>query len=138
MTLHPPVIFLDVDGVLNTRPGSLDSDKLDFIRELIAETGCLLVLSSSWRLIERQMARISAELPIWRVTPEIGPWNRGDEVRAFLAANPAVQRFVILDDWGNAGWGNLSRHLLLVPAYLGLCSADLPAIKAIMERKVGE
>lgn len=117
---HAPLLFLDVDGVLNTRPGSLDADKLDLVRRLVAETGCLQVLSSSWRLIERQKARICAELPIWGVTPEIGAWSRGDEVRAFLEAFPANQRFAILDDWGNAGWDNLRPWLVLCDASQGL------------------
>ena len=58
-------------------------------------------------------------------------------ISKFLTANPAIKRFAILDDWENAGWRDLFRHLLLIPAHFGLRSADLPFIKAIMERTVG-
>lgn len=118
--------------MLNTRPGSLDTDKLDLVRLLISETGCRIVLSSSWRLVERQRTRICAELPLWRVTPEIGAWNRGDEVRAFLAANPAIQRFAVLDDYPD-GWGELAAHLVLCDPAQGVTAADAERAKLLLE-----
>lgn len=114
------ILFLDVDGVLNTRPGSLDSDKLDLVRWIVTQTGCRIVLSSSWRLVERQRARICAELPIWRVTPEIGTWERGNEVRAFLGLYAGnYQSFAILDDYPD-GWGWLEPFLVLTDERVGL------------------
>jgi hypothetical protein len=128
----PPLLFLDVDGVLNTRPGSLDRDKLDLVRWIVAQTGCRIVLSSSWRLVERQRARICAELPIWRVTPEIGTWERGKEVRAFLDGNPEVQRFAILDDYAH-GWEHSIRpYLVLTDGRVGLHSLLAAAAAQIL------
>ena len=44
------VIFLDIDGVLNTNPDrEISSDKLKLLSELVSKTGAEVVLSSSWR-----------------------------------------------------------------------------------------
>lgn len=62
MTPHLPVLFLDVDGVLNTRPGFLDGEKLEHVRRIVRETCCHICLSSSWRLYPHQFERIRLEL----------------------------------------------------------------------------
>lgn len=128
----PPILFLDVDGVLNARPGSLDRDKLDLVLSLVAETGCQIVLTSSWRLIPRQLARICAELPISGVTPEIGMWERGKEVRAFLGQNAENQRFAILDDMQSIFEHRMRPWLVLTNSEVGLTSADCGRIKAVL------
>ena len=44
------VIFLDIDGVLNTNSDrEISSDKLKLLSELVSKTGADVVLSSSWR-----------------------------------------------------------------------------------------
>ena len=44
------VIFLDIDGVLNTNSDrEISSDKLKLLSELVFKTGAEVVLSSSWR-----------------------------------------------------------------------------------------
>lgn len=44
------VIFLDIDGVLNTNSDrEISDDKLKLISELVSKTGADVVLSSSWR-----------------------------------------------------------------------------------------
>ena len=44
------VIFLDIDGVLNTNSDKeISTDKLKFLSELVSKTGAEVVLSSSWR-----------------------------------------------------------------------------------------
>ena len=44
------VIFLDIDGVLNTNSDrEISNDKLKLLSELIFKTGADVVLSSSWR-----------------------------------------------------------------------------------------
>ena len=51
-----PLIFLDVDGVLNShdfnhaaKSNTLHRDKVDRLNRVIASTGARLVLSSAWR-----------------------------------------------------------------------------------------
>ena len=107
------VVFLDIDGVLNTRPGSLDGDKLDLVHEIRKATCCDIVLSSSWRKDSRQMGRIRAELHIDAMTPildrqEGGLWTappRWQEIDAWLHRNPQVTRLAIVDDDKDAGTG---------------------------------
>lgn len=44
------VIFLDIDGVLNTNSDrEISDDKLKLLSELVSKTGADVVLSSSWR-----------------------------------------------------------------------------------------
>ena len=44
------VIFLDIDGVLNTNSDrEISNDKLKLLSELVSKTGAEVVLSSSWR-----------------------------------------------------------------------------------------
>ena len=54
------VIFLDVDGVLNTPKfirrqssfSSIDPVLVDIVVHIVNKTGCKIVLSSSWRVDE--------------------------------------------------------------------------------------
>ena len=50
---HPPVIFLDIDGVLNRTSGAthirLDQDLVGRLRTIVARSGCRIVLSTFWR-----------------------------------------------------------------------------------------
>ena len=57
---HFKVLFLDIDGVVNNRKTrerqgdtkfiGIKPELADRVRRIIAETGCKVVLSSSWRL----------------------------------------------------------------------------------------
>ena len=50
---HPPVLFLDIDGVLNrTRAAThirIDEDLVARLKTLLEETGAVIVLSTFWR-----------------------------------------------------------------------------------------
>ena len=117
------VIFLDIDGVLNTyatrrflqcSPGTLfvDTRKVLRLRDIIERTGAELVLSSTWRYgaerdamyIEKCALReLIAEFkrvrcPLWTdMTPIIPRVNREREIFAWLYTHD-VDNFVILDD----------------------------------------
>jgi hypothetical protein len=114
------VIFLDIDGVLNssefmyseTRPGyprrrrwpeeHLDPEKIELLNQIIDKTGAVCVLSSSWRILiqphelEEVMAAMGFRGKIIDRTGSCG--GRGKEVRDWLLEHPEVERFVILDD----------------------------------------
>ena len=116
------VIFLDVDGVLNSSDFAdkmreeenvnvfyedmLDKRAIFRLKRIVDTTGALIVLSSSWRLIERsRMAVIdqlqsAAGLQIEDVTPKITISGscRGDEIMSWLIEHPDIERIVILDD----------------------------------------
>lgn len=109
------VIFLDIDGVLNT-PGHLYHYGLDYIDEgmtelfsgIVRATGSEIVLSSSWRLEKHskktaQKALGEFGLEILDITPSIlGP--RGREILAWLEGRP-VEAYAVIDDNPDAGFG---------------------------------
>lgn len=134
------VIFLDVDGVLNSvaydrqrgeSDGNIDKTRLPLLRRLVDETGAVLVLSSSWRrhwekdpaacdATGRELCATfaAAGLAIYGKTPIFKKAPRADEVRAWLAKHPEVQSFVIFDD-DIFGWGDLADRLIPTNARIG-------------------
>ena len=115
------VLFLDIDGVLNT-PKTLGRFGFDFVDNILValvarivnETGCKIVLSSTWRIEEKDRMLATRELSeqgltIHDCTPVItrGGWEAGgwvkrhEEIQAWLNQNP-VDRFAILDDMDDA------------------------------------
>lgn len=116
------VLFLDVDGVLNctktfTGPLAehLDIQCLNSLARIVEETGCLVVLSSTWRrfdfhykpLIERLKKEFNIEL--YDKTPFINKFKvyRSEEIQKWLDSNQnlSVTKFAILDDDLDAGIG---------------------------------
>ena len=119
------ILFLDIDGVLNACDGSgLNTDKVALLKEICDATDCRVVLSSSWRLNDRQLCRVvdmlhSMGSSLLGVTPdlsckhgtlykslprwlEIDRWVRGTLPKLF----PALQsgfKDVILDDEADMG-----------------------------------
>lgn len=114
------VIFLDVDGVLNT-PKLLKKFGFDFIdpilvalvARIVRETDSKIVLSSSWRVEERnkkmvEVALAEHGLEIFDSTPIIhrefseGNWVwRNEEIQAWIDQN-TVTKFAIIDDFDDA------------------------------------
>ena len=119
------VIFLDVDGVLNTHKTTrrldccneftfVDARKVLRLRDIVERTGAKLVLSSTWRLgadkdaffLEREALReLVAEFrrvrcPLWfDVTPYLPRAKRWQEINAWLITHD-TDDFIILDDVG--------------------------------------
>lgn len=112
------IIFLDVDGVLNT-PKLIKNYGMDFIDDIcvslvakiVRETKAEIVLTSTWRvresdktMVEQALARHNLEL--YDQTPDLSTptqWvERHEEIRAWLKDNQ-VSKFAIIDDWEDAG-----------------------------------
>ncbi len=119
-----PVIFLDVDGVLNTHDGwaaghngitSLDPGPVARLNQLCQMTRAYIVVSSTWRggpyrgpegcrAKLRRLGVTGAFHPQWR-TRKRAPdeWSyesrgRGRQIRDWLLAHPEVTSWCILDD----------------------------------------
>lgn len=107
------VIFLDIDGVLNSvrtavayggYPHALeeregfDDVAIRMIRGLCEANDIQVVLSSAWRLhCDYRDVGKAFSLPIIDRTPSmLGP--RGKEIADWLGRHPEVDRFAILDD----------------------------------------
>jgi hypothetical protein len=110
------VLFLDIDGVLNSRRscvafgqyplsfcegdmGKFDRVAIALIRKLCEETGTSIVLSSDWRgsFTPREAAN-GLNLPIIDATPILYSGSRGMEINMWLTDNPEVTTYAIVDD----------------------------------------
>ncbi|GAB3546380.1 HAD domain-containing protein [Spirosoma fluminis] len=148
------VIFLDIDGVLNSELfylssiqekkkqlrkkaksediewreyhlEQIDPKSVGLLNSIIEKTDAKVVLSSSWRksnskeymqsLLEEQ--GFKGEL-IDR-TP-IGDGQRGKEIDAWLAVNPRIERYVILDDDSDMTEHQLQHHYVHCDRYCGI------------------
>lgn len=115
--MSPPILFLDVDGVLNKCGGQgLDSEKVALLKTILDATSARVVLSSTWRKQRENLRRVIQMLDgigheLESVTPvedkqTSGAWGpaiwtaptRGQEIQAWLDAHPKETRFIILDD----------------------------------------
>lgn len=100
------ILFLDADGVINclsnfSRPHQgvyqIDPDMMARVQRIVRETGCKIVLSSSWRMDADGRVAIQKHVKLLDITPVQGGL-RGGEVRQWLRWNPDVTVYAILDD----------------------------------------
>ncbi len=134
------VVFLDIDGVLNSRiydlertaenDQNIDESRLPLLARIIEETGAVIVLSSTWRVdwepnpedcnfIGKELHDIFGRhgIQFYDKTGENKEQidsnrKRVKEIREWLEAHAGeVERFVILDDIFG-GWGDLEEHLV--------------------------
>ena len=113
---YEKVLFLDIDGVLNSgrtayafgkyphgcdpeQRGYFDHVAIQLIKNLIAETGTNIVLSSSWRKIH-DLDDISWLLgfPVVDKTPTSDYGHRGNEIHAWMIAHGTPTKWAIVDD----------------------------------------
>jgi hypothetical protein len=110
------VLFLDIDGVLNSMRTAkafdgypwnakslenFDKVAIGLIQLLCEETGCFVVLSSTWRLGPNWKDLASQlSLPIIDRTPSNVTLSgyRGEEIKRWLEENPLVTQYAIVDD----------------------------------------
>ena len=101
------VIFLDIDGVLNSKntpnprklPYIVDRRLLARFKRLLDRTGAKVVLSSTWRYDPAGLFTARHwSIPFIGVTPDMPKRPRRDEVLAWLKKHPKVTRFAVIDD----------------------------------------
>lgn len=108
------IIFLDVDGVLNSDEyfdkiknldiqgieRDIDVEKIKLLKKVIDATGAEVVLSSSWRYT-RNAQYLKELLSKYGIYVDSTPYiqnERGLEIRKWLSEHQDVEDFVILDD----------------------------------------
>lgn len=117
------VIFLDIDGVLNTpeyqkkqfkkwKKGTGKTrdefgylfcpEAVNNLEYLVHVTGAKVVVSSSWRIkgldyLRQMFKHRNILVEIIDVTPELNSVDRGVEIQEWLS-NEEIERYVILDD----------------------------------------
>lgn len=110
------VVFLDIDGVLNSlatakRDGEygIAQDLLQHLHKIINATNCDIVISSAWRVGDGWRARLleaGLSVVIMDRTPRmhrpVGTgWEykeRGKEIQAWLDAHTGIKAYAIIDD----------------------------------------
>lgn len=108
------VIFLDVDGVLNSDEyfdkiknlningiqSEIDVEKIKLLNIAINETKVKIVLTSSWRYT-RNAQELRKLLSEYGISTDSTPFiqnERGLEIKQYLSEHPDVEDFVIVDD----------------------------------------
>ena len=134
------VLFLDIDGVLNSHKydltrmpdeGNIDETRLPLLFEIIVRTDAKIVLSSSWREhhwskeadmsdavgweLDELFGRYGLE--IFDKTPVLPNNDRSEEIKRWLADHEA-EHFVILDDL-RFGWGDLDPFVVKTSYRIG-------------------
>ncbi len=103
------ILFLDVDGVLNSKQTfsalkegdvfPIDPYKAFMVGKIQLDTGCEVVLSSSWRHSEKGVKQVNKRVvKLLDCTPSSLDAVRGWEIRTWLKDHPKVTRYAILDD----------------------------------------
>ena len=145
------IIFLDIDGVLNSwrydqvrmsLADNIDETRLPLLYQIVASTDAKIVLTSSWRKhwerdfnksdsIGQHLNQLFDEhgLAIFDKTIESSDNNRTDEIRDWLANN-SVEQFVIIDDIA-FGWDELESHLVRTNYRIGRGLHDSHVSQAI-------
>jgi hypothetical protein len=135
------VVFLDIDGVLNSRMWDvkmaltggnlLDVDPVPTIRliQAIREIDAKVVLSSSWRRIPEYVDYLkSLGLPVIDGTPWGDPFEpRANQITAWLDSHPDVSEIAIVDDEPDAGVG-FEAVFIHTDAKVGLTTDDAAKI----------
>lgn len=152
------VIFLDIDGVLNSRYSKthapsgchgLESSKLKKIYQIISATGAKVVLSSTWKSeINKNIKYVTADgkymlnkfkyegkFILFDKTPDAETsLHRGKEISAWLYDHQTVEKFVIIDDteFNDMGYFGLLNNLVLTDGDIGITDEDVDkAIKIL-------
>jgi hypothetical protein len=156
------LIFLDIDGVLWTyrhaewltnhgksrRVGlfpALDPACVQRFNRLVAETGALVVISSTWRKMRKlevlyaNLAEQGVQARFVGATPDLNASSRnagdpiafrGDEIAAWLATHQAPSSFAIIDD--DADMGALLPRLVQTTIDDGLCDEHCVRVRALL------
>ena len=147
MTVPRKVIFLDIDGVMNsinTRRQDargladyLDPRNVSVLNAIVEATGAVVVVSSTWRLstsfaaLKASFAEAGCVAEIVDVTPDIDGRQRVLEVAAWLGRQSTPPaRFVVLDD--DYDMPAFPDKLVRTSKQYGLSPRDLPAVLAIL------
>lgn len=144
------VIFLDIDGVLNTEPQlpadqhgpeHLNPELIGRLQSLVASTGAKIVVSSSWRhkFSAEEIGQMLAsgypglDAAVIDATAGDGEESRGQRILDWLQAHPDVGPYVILDDspMGN-GQDQVGSHWVQVDPRTGLTDENIQAAETIL------
>jgi hypothetical protein len=136
------VIFLDIDGVLNSAQDrfsyTIETDKhLQLLKQLVDKTNARIVLSSSWRLVDSCLFQVIKRLEDFNMKLLDVTWKRmkgprGEEIRDWLSKHD-VKSFVILDDEADMCEYTKTK-LVQTDPMIGLVEKDVDKAIAILNK----
>ena len=151
------VIFLDIDGVMNSFSGTIKRsgqaligifhEHEEILDWMLQRINAKIVVSSTWRYkyvddplsIRKEFSYKSIWSNIIGITPVMRESCRGDEIQAWIedfevTQNEEVTNFVILDD--DSDMGTLMDHLVKTDGMEGLTySKAYEALKFFLSQK---
>jgi len=142
------VLFLDVDGVLNSTISlkenryALDEEKLRLLSEIIERTGTKIVLSTTWRLHSNTRALLIDNFQKFGIhhsvvigmTRELPFAQRTDEIIEWLMRNQNVSSWVAVDDMNlrNLSPSKFKSHFVMTDSETGLTADHAKRIEEIL------
>lgn len=150
------VIFLDIDGVLNSEEWDryvqsftygarfnsgylLSQEMILRLQNVVFQTNAEIVLTSSWRANERAMDALRRQLSLYHLsirdsTVSYAYGNRADEVKLWIESHSNVTSYAIVDDYDD-GFSNdevLVTHFVQTTFAQGLTSEKAEKIVEIL------
>ena len=145
------MIFLDIDGVLNSaiyyksvdrsKKGwsRFDPKSVAMVTKLLLKYSAKIVISSTWRygalnLLSEELKKSGLKHYLhkdWK-TPFIHPPNRGKEIKLWLDKHPEVTNYLILDDDINI-LDEMKLHFVKTEIYFGMKDEHFIKAKEILE-----
>jgi hypothetical protein len=141
----PCILFLDIDGVLNTEDSSgvIDYQFVVHLNHILQQTNAGIVLSTGWRNSNGILGKLAAagidgfQQRYIGAIPDLGAemnwWNeteganRADEIKAWLGENDYKGRYAVLDD---------REHLLNEDIQLFWCNPQTGLTKEVADQVV--
>lgn len=134
------VLFLDIDGVLNTlafddvsKSHTFDAGCVGHLNRVVSKTGCRIVVSSSWRYMVlgeamtlrgfQYMLRTHGvvDVPLAGVTcSDEQITGRGEQIAGWLNRHPEVTSFACVDDEEYDSPVYVKRRLVLTDGSIGM------------------
>ena len=154
------VIFLDIDGVLNSfwffegrdmlgdpRHGdpewwaeAIDAQAVQHLNELVLRSGSAVVVSSAWRqscsprFLQSVLTSVGFIGLVHSSTPVAPVLTRGQEIARWLSSHPEVTEYVILDD-EPIGHPGLVGRLIRTDAEVGLTPGDVEKAITLLDEE---
>lgn len=147
------VIFLDFDGVLNTPAtwgnyvhgdGSeaIDPERVELVNQIADQTGAMVVISSTWRRdrtvkeLQELLNKRGATFTVLGKTVDTREERWKQIAKYFEWVN--VDRYIILDDTDEAGYGH-GDHFIRTDPETGITQSDVErAIRILGEKSNGK
>lgn len=138
-----PIIFLDIDGVLNTDRWEaymlaqelplgdefgifFDENSVMHLAEIITATGADIVIHSTWKLDKSldwiRLLWQKRNLPghIFDITPNVPPhYSKMEEIESWLIRHQYISNYIILDDEYEFSTAQLA-HLIKIDPSIGI------------------